>query len=520
MFYAVDMLKYIQPLVPLILGVILLLLLVKQSLIRKKLLKGRLIFTFLIVLGCALILAFYSELTNTVEKTTITHWSLVGVDAVIGILYIIFSENSSSREQFNKDLFLTLDNSKFYALLDHKNRIKEMSKKFLDDLDLSAGDVYKNNFFEMIETKYQIFKLNGSEVSLEDLNIYFSSVDTKDTTLNLEIHDNHGDVSAYYFTQRPIYVLGKLSGRIFMGDKKGEEQLVGMEKNLAESSDELDIIKSRFITILEKTNEGIFFQDLTNQSIWINEVLKKKLCLNYNEMSMDDFMKNIHPEDIPMYKEKRSMINNITPRYMISYRYNTGTRYLFVKEEGTRITNGKTIELCGMIRVIDGQKNEKTDTFLDNVSGEAEMLSAIDRLYREGQTFQVALIKLTSIDKVNQEKGRMFGNMIIAEYIKWITRRYVDVNLIFRISGLEFIAIITDYRKMEKLKHDLVNNEKNLHLNVEYGTAKAKIEALMAICYSEEAKDAKDAVKKTKEALRFCSKEQYTANYAYYKDIR
>ncbi|MDE7161820.1 MAG: diguanylate cyclase [Anaeroplasmataceae bacterium] len=231
-------------------------------------------------------------------------------------------------------------------------------------------------------------------------------------------------------------------------------------------------------------------------------------------------MKNIHPEDMALYKEKKKNVNNINPRYSISYRYNTGTRYLFVKEEGNRITNGKIIELCGMIRTIEGQKNEKTDTFLDTVSGEADMLSAIDRLYREEQTFQVVLVKLASIDKINQERGRMFGNMIIAEYIKFIAKRYVDVNLIFRISGLEFIAVITDYRKMEVLKHDLLKNEKNLHLTVQYGSATAKIDALMGICYSEEAKDAKDALKKTKEALRFCSKEQYSANYAYYKDIR
>ncbi|MDE7161669.1 MAG: hypothetical protein K2N65_02795 [Anaeroplasmataceae bacterium] len=154
MFYAVDMLKYMQPLVPLILGVLLLFLLVKQSFIRKKLLKGRLIFTFLIVLGSALVLAFYSELTNTSDKAVVTQWCLIGIDGLIGILYIIFSEISTSREQFNRDLFLTLDRSKFYALVDHKNRVKEMSTKFLDDLNLTQEDVYRRNLFDVIEKKY------------------------------------------------------------------------------------------------------------------------------------------------------------------------------------------------------------------------------------------------------------------------------------------------------------------------------------------------------------------------------
>lgn len=520
MFYAVDILNYTQPLIPLLLGVVLLLMMIKQSLVRKKLLKGRLIFTFLIVLGCALILAFYSEITQTEKNQTIIQYCLLGLDGIIAVLYIIFTEISSSREQFNKELFLTLDSSKLYVLVDSKNRIKEISKKFLEDLEVTEEEVYKKNLFEVIEKKYQIFKLNGTEVSLEDLNIYFSSPDTKDTSLNLEIHDNHGDVCAYYLHQRPIQVLGSFRGRIYIGDKKDTQQLVGMEKNLAQSADELDMIKSRFMTILEKTNEGIFFEDLTANSIWVNDVLKKQLCFNYNELSLEEFESNIHPEDLAMYKEKHAGINNIHPRYTLSYRYNTGTRYAYIKEEGTRITNGKTIELCGIIRALEGQKLEKSDTGLEAFQGEPEMLSAIQRLYREEQTFQIVLIKLTSIDKTNQEKGRTFGDMVIAEYIKWITKRYVDANLIYRTSGLEFVAVVTDYRKMEKMKNDLLNGERILHMNVDYGTVKTKVEALMAICYSTEAKDAKDAIKKTKEALRFCSKEQYNANFAYYKDIR
>lgn len=518
-FWIIDIISYAQPLVPLILGLVLLLLLIKQSLIRKKLLKGRLIFTFLIVLGCALVLAFYSELTKTDESNMITSWCLVGADLIVVVSYLIFSELSSSREQFNKDLFLTLDHSKFYVLVDAKSRIKEISSKFLEDLELTIEDVYKKNLFEIIEKKYRIFKLNGTEVSIEDLSIYFKSPETKETSLDLEIHDEHGDISAYYFNQRPIYFLGKLSGRIYIGDKKNTDELVSMEKNLAESSDELDMIKSRFMTLLEKTTEGIFFKDLTNKSIWVNDVLKQKLCLNYNELSLDEFMQNIPAADLALYQEKHTMINNIHPKYSLSYRYNIGSRAIYIKEEGTRITNGKTIELCGIIRPIEGQKVDKTDAFMDHVLGEAEMLDHINRLYKQQQTFQIVLIRLTSIDKTNEEYGRAFGDMIISEYIKWITKRYIDFNLIFRISGLEFVAILTDYRKMERLKSELVSNEKNLHMNIEYGSVKTKIEALMGICYSTEAKDAKDIIKKAKETLRICSKEQYATNYAYYKDI-
>lgn len=514
-----DIMSYVQPLIPLILGVVLLFLLIKQSIIRKKLLKGRLIFTFLIVLGCALALAFYNELSKDENKINIVNWCLLASDLVIGICYIIFCEISSSREQFNKDLFLTIDKTKLYVLLDKKNRIKEISEKLLLDLDLKYEDAYNKNFFEVIELKYRIFKLNGAPADISDLNIFFRSPETKETSLNLEIHDKNGDASAYYLQQRPIYVLSKLKGRIFIGDKKGTEQLLGMERNLAESTDELDMIKSRFITILEKTNEGIFFQNLTDRTIWVNDILKERLCLNSNELSLADFIDNIHPEDLAIYKEKHNSVNNINPRYSLSYRYNTGTRAIYIKEEGSRIANGKTVELCGIIRPIEGQKIDKFNSFLDRVYGEAEMFSGIDRLYRENQTFQVALLRLTSIEQMNKKYGRAFGDMVISEYVKWMNNKFVDVNLIYRVSGLEFVLIITDYRKMELLKKELSNDEKLLHMGIQFGSNKAKVEALMGICYSSDGINAKDLYKKSQEALHICSKEQYLASYAYYKDI-
>ena len=53
MILAVEILKYVQPLVPLILGIALLFLLIKECLIQKKILKFRLTITFLILLGSA-----------------------------------------------------------------------------------------------------------------------------------------------------------------------------------------------------------------------------------------------------------------------------------------------------------------------------------------------------------------------------------------------------------------------------------------------------------------------------------
>ena len=85
--------QYFQPLIPLILSSMLLFLLIKQSIVRKRFLKGRLIFTFLLVLCCAIILAFFNEISKNTDTKIIIQWCLIGIDVFVGLLYILFSEN-------------------------------------------------------------------------------------------------------------------------------------------------------------------------------------------------------------------------------------------------------------------------------------------------------------------------------------------------------------------------------------------------------------------------------------------
>ena len=150
----------------------------------------------------------------------VVNWCLLGLDLFIGILFVIYSEVSSSKEEFNKDLFSTLEQTKLYVLVDRKNRIKEISKLFLEDLDISEEESLGKNLFDVIELKYRIFKMNDTDVSKNDLNIYFGDPETKASEMNLEIHDDKGDVSAYYFNESPIHAFdrdGKEFGRICRG---------------------------------------------------------------------------------------------------------------------------------------------------------------------------------------------------------------------------------------------------------------------------------------------------------------
>ena len=509
-----------HPLIPLIFSSLLIVLVIKQCISKRQFLKVRLFYSVILTFVSALILVFYPEIEQDDKLLKVMQFVMIGIDVLVGVILVFISEVSASKEQFNKDLFQTLDMSKLYVVVDKKNRIKEISSLFLEDLGLKKENVIRKNLFQVIEHKYRIFSFNGTDADRKDVNIYFSNLENDIKEVVLEMNDDNGDVFEYYLIQKPIMIFGKTKGRLFIGEKKGSEELVGMERNLAESTDELNIIKSRFITVLERTREGIFFTDTINKTMWVNNVIINDLKLSSDTLTIDEFKSNIHPDDLAMYNTKLSMVNNINPSYSVTYRFNTGTGYSYVKEEGSRISNGLAIELCGFIRLLDGYRFEKTHSELDTINGEPEMFAELDRLYKKNITFQAIYFKVSSIPELNEKYGRNIGNVAISEYVKLIKSRFIDNNMIYRIAGLEFVGIITDYRKMEILKKDLYTNEKILNISAEYGSINIKINSHMGIVYSSEAINNKDMFKKLKETIKVATNNKYNTNYTYYKDIR
>ena len=305
---------------------------------------------------------------------------------------------------------------------------------------------------------------------------------------------------------------------MLLGELKSEENLMGVEKNLNKANEELELLKSRFVTILEKTKEGIYFTNLNDGYIWVNDNLVENLKLNGNSISLNDFYSSIHPEDIAFYEEK--MKNLQSNDYEISYRFNIGTNYIYVKEIGRKVVLGKTVELCGIMVPLNNYSFAKTETSLDNLKGEPEMLACLNRLENEDRIFETIYFRIDDIPTINEEFGRPIGNMIMSQYVDFISQKFVTNNQIFRVSGLEFVAFITDYRKMEILKNNVVSGEKLLHVSSNYASKKIDVNIYMGITKSDDTPSHKDNLKHAKEALKICSNPNYNFNYAFYKEIR
>lgn len=515
-----------HPLIALIFSVVTLILIIQQSVTKHHLFKLKLTLALIVTFLITFILIMYNEIGVAEWLKNVSYelvdWALFALDIITVFLLFSTIDFSFTAIHYQEELNKTIDENKFYVVLDKKDRIKNISSLMLNDLNAHSNDVYGKNFFDSLEIKYRIVGLNGQELLKDDIKKYYQNYSKEakkgsNNKLEITLQNEVGVELALYLIETPLFSGDKYQGRILIGEKKTEENLMGMESDLKEASEELDILRARFITILEKTNEGIYFANLEEGYIWFNDVLVKRLSLSGNNISLDEFYSLIHKEDINLYREK--MTSNIN-EYDLKYRFNTGSSYIYVEERGKKISSGKSKELCGIIMPIDDYGFSKTQTLLDQLSGEPEMLARLKQLENDDKIFQAVVFKITSVPEINDKFGRAIGNLQLAQYVNFFRQNFVTDNQIYRTGGLEFVAFVTDYRKMDILKNNLYNGEKILHSKSTYATEEVDCEVFMGISSVDDELSHKNCLANAYKALKFASNPQFKSNFAYYKDVK
>lgn len=526
------MIDYINqsPLIPVIFTGLVVIIVLLQCLVKRKFLKVRLILTLVNCFASVLLLVCFSDIKKANEVVgndsylILTYVGMILIElAAFGLLFSTL-DFSITNEKFQRVLTASLDESKFFVFLDKKDRIKAISTHFLENLEIQESTALRKNFFDVIEMKYRIIGLNGEEALKSDIKKFFLHYDKRakegeKTPIEINIQSEEGQENSYYFIEDPIFTRGNYQGRILMGEMKDEESLIGMERDLTQAQNELDLIRSRFTTLIYKTNDGIFFNNVTNHSIWVNDVLVEKLSLNGNSLDSSEFYSNMHPDDVALYQN--ILGSNRGEDYEVTYRYNTGSYYVYVKEVGQKIVQNNTVEFVGIMNVVDDFRFEKTNTILDSIGTEAELMNRYKQLLSdENNVFMTVHFKVASIPEINEKYGRPVGNMMLSQYVAYIKKNYVNNNYIYRVSGLEFVAFITSYNRMEALKNSLINEEKILHVSATYASEKVATEVYMGISYSSDPGNRKDTLKNARYALKYASNPQFKSSYAFYKDVK
>lgn len=520
-----------HPIYPLIITFFTLFLVIIQSIQSEKVLKNRLILAFLNMTIAVMVFVMYNTLILGVSVYEDAYIIFNFFVYFVFILVLFSTFKTAILKANHYQLFVkSIKNSKWnaYYVVDAKEKIRDMSSSLLHELNLEKEDIIGKKFFSVLNKTIRFTKLNGQEINNRSLETYF---------LNYKEHAKPGDSEVQELTflnfdgnpvilhmvMQPVYVLGKYKGRICVGEKKTDFDLLAVEKELNERSTELESIRHKFIATLEISEEGLFYIDLDERTIWASDALVSMLQLPGNTLDLTDFRRMIEPEDLKKYLALLGDLTVNKKQYSTSYRINVSGRYLWFKERGKRLFEDTHAA------VIMGTLNPmKTKHFLasnidelDRLKDHHDMLVSMNKLFKDNRYFQLLLIRLKNIPKINETHGREVGNMLMAEYIKKLRTTFVsESGDIFRVSGIEFAVTITDPRKMDVLAQGIKSNKTFLNLVMQYGSISAELEVFAGIAVGgSDAHDEHKLYQASLQALKIAENPQFAAHGCYYKDI-
>ncbi len=518
--------KYINPICALILSVFLFMTFVKQSIVNRRLYKNRISFSCLLIFVLSMVVIFYEDIAEKDNYVKALNYSLIGCYSLIGVAFFININSSTTKGNMDKEFIKTLEVDKLFILLDKKERVREVSTSLALEFGLEKEDMIGRKFFDILDESFQVATLNDISMDNQKVREYFKQYASRTKEGAKEkrefvLGNESNKLVVLNLVDISIFTASKYSGHLMIGDKYSEDSLMSVEKELLEKHSELEAIKARFVSHLEITEEGIFFYNIDENYIWGNDAFVSKLVLQSNSISRDEYEQNIHKDDLAYYNKIIASLTHENPNYDVTYRFKTGVNYVFVREVGKRnFSTTSSDEIVGYVEIVKNKHYERSNIeILDNIKATEELAKDIDYLYRDRKTFELVSFKIASIPEINAKNGRSVGNMVIGEYIKAITNNFVNDGYIYRISGLEFIFIITDFRKMDLLKK-MLESEKLTNTCMQYGNMKIEVETFFGIALSSEAQLTKDLISFSYKALNVSQMEQVSTNYMFHKDIR
>ena len=520
-----------HPIYPLIISVFALFIIVIQSIQTEKVLKTRLILAFFNIAIAVMVFVIYLRfiVDNHMYEQIYIGFNFYVYAWFLLILYSSFKTATLKANHYQ--LFVkSIKNSKWnaYYVVDAKERIRDISSSLLAELNIEKEEIIGKKLFTVLNKSIRFTKLNGQDINNRQLESYYLSYKENAKTGDSEIQELSfmnfvGNPIILKMVMQPVFALGKYKGRICVGEKKTDFDLLAVEKELNERSTELESIRHKFIATLEISEEGLFYIDLDERSIWASDTLVNHLHLPSNSMDLVDFRRLIEPEDLKKYLALLGDLTMNKKAYTTTYRIQVNGRYLWFKEKGKRLfedTNSAVI--MGTLNPMKTKHYLASNIDeLDGLKDHNDMLVQMNKLFRDNRYFEFMSIRLKNMPKINETHGREIGNMLMAEYIKKLRHTFVtESGDVFRISGIEFGVIVTDARKIELLANGIKSNKTFLNLTMQYGSISVELEVFAGIAISQsDANDEHQLYQAALQALKIAENPQFNAHCCFYKDI-
>lgn len=180
----------------------------------------------------------------------------------------------------------------------------------------------------------------------------------------------------------------------------------------------------------------------------------------YMQDALTYWMKKIHPEDLPGFKERaRNLFEDAGNYHNEQYRIkNKGGKYVVCTCRGVVLCDeqGKPSFFGGIVR------NNDALSYFDDVSNTRSLYGFMDDLRSstwKGERLQVMMLGIADFSHLNEIYGYTFGNRVLQEFSKMIKVEACEMGEWYRMDGTKFAIVCKD-----ATSEDL----KNLYKRIQY----------------------------------------------------
>lgn len=300
-----------------------------------------------------------------------------------------------------------------------------------------------------------------------------------------------------------------------------DEEFYEMEEKIKDLSYDSELLRQRFISTIEIMNDGIAFRE-SDGSIFGTDLYVKYIGLKDNVFTVQDFEKLVVKEDLIHYNNILENTSNKNPIYKVDYRVRKGTDFVWIKEVGKRIVLEKKVSYISTVKRMDIKQFPETEIdVLNGMPGYKNMYDEMQRLVRNKIPYNLVVIQLTNIPRINDKFGRDVGDLMMGEYLKKFRFNFIkDNNSLFRVSGITFGVLIKDNKKMDFLERALTGGGELMNLDMVFGGITQTLYPNLGISESPyKGKTPDIMIEEALKALNVSLKDQSNQNYCYYDKL-
>ena len=515
-----------------VLSVLLMVFTIMETLILRSVKKPQVIINFVNILIGVFFLMFAKDIEiynfeKNFEELSVISMVFNSYFSLFILIFIIIFFNKFKyalrQQKYYRLVVNSVKNTKWniFYIIDRKDRIIDISTSLLEELGRTRNEVYKRNVFTVFEESIDFIKLNGRTSTT--MSFRHSYKDYENHAKENQATVNHIHILNYKskeivikFTETPIFLGGEYRGRMVIGEKRSEQTVLEVEKELVKYKGESADIRTKFVSLLELLDDGVYIRSDVNNYVWLTDNMKESLRLNRNSLSISDFEKLIHEEDYATYKSQVASVNRVNKTYQIKYRIKVGNRYLWSYEKGKMVLEEGKEQIIATNKLMDIASDTSLGIDMPLLS---DLNNDMNNLIERNKGFALFVMNLPDLQRVNEKHGYDVGNKVLVEYAKTLLNEYsYEDTQLYYIKGASFGLLVSNQEIFNKIDDEMRTSGQLFNKEVTIAGIEELIKPIssLTICPTN--------VKTTEELLKVSQTlieeaKRLNKNYIYYEDV-